>query len=266
MPSLAPVAITPAWVAVQSGPFTGRVSNLSGAQLYVRVATDLPTSLSGSVPLTVGMSVQLATGETLYARAYDRPGAIQVDPELITVASPPLNLMTSKGGQYARLRVDPDQTSFWEGLQYRTFREISIPQGTTAVFKVVIPVNTVLYDVSLTLDAGAIRLRTVAGGADGGIFSTPLPILRKNNMSDAPNIPAQNAITTGGTHSGGTDIDVIRLVAANATAQQSSVGSKAYDQRGVGPGTYYWKLENIANSGASTGVFTAFWEERQPPY
>lgn len=219
MPSLAPVAINSAWVAVQSGPFTGRISNLSGAQLYVRVATELPASLSGAVPLTVGTSVQLAAGETLYARAYDRPGAIQVDPELITVASPPLNLMTSQGGQYARLRVDPDQTSFWEGLQYRTFREISIPQGTTAVFKVAVPVDTVLYDVSLTLDAGAIRLRTVAGGTEGGTFSTSLPILRKNTMTDAPNIPAHNAITTGGTQSGGTDIDVIRLVVAGSTAQ-----------------------------------------------
>lgn len=265
MPSLAPVAITSAWVAVQSGPFTGRISNLSGAQLHVRVATSLPTGLDGAVPLSVGMSVQLAAGETLYARAYDRAGAIQVDPELITVASPPLNLMTSKGGPYARLRVDPDQTSFWEGLQYRTFREISIASGMTAVFKVVVPVNTVLYDVSLTLDAGAIRLRTVAGGTEGGTFSTPLPILRKNNMSDSPNIPAQNVITTGGTHSDGTDIDVIRLVVAGATAQQSSIGSKAYDQRGVGPGTYYWKLENISNSTA-TGVFSAFWEERQLPY
>lgn len=138
MPSLAPITVTTAWVAVQSGPFTGRISNLSGAQLYIRVATGLPTGLDGAVPLAVGMSVQLASGETLYARAYDRPGAIQVDPELITVASPPLNLMTSKGGPYARLRVDPDQTSFWGGLQYRTFSEISIPQGTTAVFKVLL--------------------------------------------------------------------------------------------------------------------------------
>ncbi len=274
MPSLAPITVTTAWVAVQSGPFTGRISNLSGAQLYVRVATSLPTSLDGSVPLAVGMSVQLAAGETLYARAYDRAGTIQVDPELITVASPPLNLMTSKGGQYARLRVDPDQTSFWQGTQYRTFREINIAQGATEVLKIVVPVNTVLYDVSLTLDAGAtrlrteggaIRLRTVAGGTEGGTFATPLPILRKNNMSDAPNIPAQNAITTGGTHTGGTDIDVIRLVVADATAQQSSIGSKAYDQRGVGPGTYYWKLENISDSTA-TGVFSAFWEERRLPY
>lgn len=185
---------------------------------------------------------------------------IAVDAELEEIAR-----LYAEGGPYARLRVDPDQTSFWEGLQYRTFREISIASGTTAVFKVVVPVDTVLYDVSLTLDAGAIRLRTVSGGTEGGTFSTPLPILRKNTMTDAPNIPAQNAITTGGTHTDGTDIDVIRLVVAGATAQQSSIGSKAYDQRGVGPGTYYWKLENISNSTA-TGVFSAFWEERQLPY
>lgn len=261
MPSLAPISVMTAWVAVQAGPFTGRISSLSGAQLYVRVATSLPTGFEGSVPLTAGMSVQLAAGETLYARAYSGAGTIQVDPELIMVASPPLVLMTDQGGNYARLRVDPDQTSFWQGAQYRTFREISIAQGVTEVLKIVVPVNTVLYDVSLTLDAGAIRLRTVAGGIEGGTFSTPLPILRKNNMSDSPNIPAQNAITSGGTHTDGIDIDVIRLVVAGATAQQSSVGSKAYDQRGVGPGTYYWKLENISNS-AATGVFSAFWEER----
>lgn len=262
MPSLAPVTITSAWAAVQSGPFTGRISNLSGAQLYVRVATELPTSLDGSVPLTVGMSVQLAPGETLYARAYDRDGLIQVDPELVTVASPPLDMLTDNGGNYMRLRVDPDQTSFWQGTQYRTFREINIANAATEVLKIVVPVNTVLYDVSLTLDAGAIRLRTVSGGTEGGTFSTALPILRKNTMTDAPVIPAQNIITTGGTHTGGTDIDVIRLVVANATAQQTSVGSKAFDQRGVGPGTYYWKLQNIAASGAATGVFSSFWEER----
>ena len=261
MPSLAPITVTTAWIAVQAGPFTGRISNLSGVQLYVRVATALPTGLEGSVPLTSGMSVQLAAGETLYARAYSSAGTIQVDPELIMVASPPLVLMTDQGGDYARLRVDLDQTSFWQGRQYRTFRELNIPTGATSVFKVVVPVNTVLFDVSLTLDAGAIRMRTVLGGTEAGTFGTPLPIIRENAMTDAPNIPAQNVVTTGGTHTGGTEIDVIRLVAAGATAQQTSVGSKAYDQRGIGPGSYYWKFENISNA-AATGAFTSFWEER----
>ncbi|MNG29439.1 hypothetical protein D3C84_1148650 [compost metagenome] len=60
--------------------------------------------------------------------------------------------------------------------------------------------------------------------------------------------------------SGGTVIDIVRIVAANATAQQTSVGSKAFDQRGVGAGTYYWRLENISNATA-TGTFSGFWAE-----
>lgn len=174
----------------------------------------------------------------------------------------PSKLYTDGGfGAAARMRVDQDQTSFWQGLQYRSFREVNIPSGATEVIKVVAPVNTVLFDVSLTLDASAVRLRTVSGGTAGGTFGVTLPVLRKNNMTDCPVIPAQNSLFSGGTHSGGVDIDVIRLVVAGATAQQTSVGSKAYDQRGVSPGTYYWRLENIGNS-AATGVFSCWWEER----
>lgn len=55
--------------------------------------------------------------------------------------------------------------------------------------------------------------------------------------------------------------DVIRLVVANASGQASSVGSAHDDSRGVGPGTYYWVLENFGN-GAATGVFSSFFEER----
>jgi hypothetical protein len=174
----------------------------------------------------------------------------------------PSVLYTDGGfGPYSRLRVDVDQTSFWQGLQYRSFREINIPSGTTEVIKVVVPVNTVLFDVSLTLDASSVRLRTLSGGTAGGTFGTILPVLRKSTMTDTPVILAQNSLSSGGTHSGGSDIDVIRLVVAGATAQQSSVGSKPYDQRGVGPGTYYWRLENIGNA-AATGVFSCWWEER----
>jgi hypothetical protein len=239
----------------------GRITNLTGVPSYVRVALSLPDSDDGAVPVTVGMSVHLQAGETLYARALHGSAYLQADDELTMVATPPLFLLTNQGGQYGRLRVDPDQTSFWEGKQYRTFREINIASGATLALRVNVAVNTVLYDVSLTLDAGAVRLRTVEGGTEGGTFSEALPIIRKNTMTDCPVIAAQNAIAAGGTLTGGVDIDVIRLVAANATAQQSSVGSKAFDQRGVAPGIYYWLLTNIGQS-AATGVFSSFWEER----
>lgn len=227
----------------------------------VEVATSLPSASVFGIALGSSLSVHLQTGETLYARAYAQPASVQLDPEIVQVCTPPLMLMSDNGGQYARLRVDPDQTSFSQGLQYRAFREINIATGTTAVIRANVGVNTVLYDVSLVLDAGAIRLRTTSGGTEGGSFSTVIPVLRKNTQTDAPNIASLNSVTTGGTHTGGADIDIIRLVTAGATAQQTSVGSKAFDQRGVGPGVYYWELQNISNS-AATGVFSSFWEER----
>ena len=49
----------------------------------------------------------------------------------------------------------------------------------------------------------------------------------------------------------------MRVVAANATAQQSSVGTKQFDQRGVGVATYYWRIENFG-SGTATGTFSGW--------
>lgn len=263
MPSATPVIAGVQWTLVQQGPFSGRLTNLRGGVVFARVATSTPADDAGAVQVVASIDVFLAPGENLYARSYSNPVPVQVDPELVMVAHPPLVLMTNRGGDYARLRVDPDQTSFWEGKQYRTFYELNVPAGQSRVFKAVVGVNTVLFDVSLVLDSGSVRLRTVAGGTEGGSFSEALPIIRKNTMTDCPVVSSSNVLTTGGTLnlSGAIDIDRIRLVAANATAQQSSVGSKNFDQRGVAPGTYYWNLENFG-SGAATGVFSGFWEER----
>ncbi|MNF03659.1 hypothetical protein D3C80_2030230 [compost metagenome] len=55
--------------------------------------------------------------------------------------------------------------------------------------------------------------------------------------------------------------DIHRAVAANATAQQSTVGNIVGDERGVAAGTYYVKYENFG-SGTATGTLWFFYEER----
>ena len=69
------------------------------------------------------------------------------------------------------------------------------------------------------------------------------------------------SIESGGTVTGGTVVEVVRVVAANSTAQQSTVGGSVADERGLPAGTYHLKLENISN-GAAKGVYSLFWEER----
>ena len=68
-------------------------------------------------------------------------------------------------------------------------------------------------------------------------------------------------ITAGGTITGGTLTDVLRVVAANSTAQQMTAGSSSDAQRGYPAGTYYYKLENIG-TGTVTGTYHSLWEER----
>lgn len=179
-------------------------------------------------------------------------------------ASPPLRLLTDSGtGPNARLRVDVGQTGFFAGREFRTFREFNIAAGQTLVLKIVVPINAILLEQSMELDSGSIRITNANGGAPGGSFSETLPIIGKNNMTERP-LPLytpQIVFTAGGTHTGGFIFDIHRIVAATATAQQSTVGNIIGDERGIAANTYYVRYENFG-SGAATGTFWFFWEER----
>jgi len=182
-------------------------------------------------------------------------------PARVVVAAPPSVLLTNGDADGSRLRVDVAQTGFFVGREFRTFRRITTGAGATTVIRAVVPVNTILFSLQLELTDGWIDIETRVGGTDGGTFSETLPIFRRNNMSTAPVITPQVVLTAGGTHTGGTVIDVIAVRAANATAQASSVGGGITDERGIAPSTYYFVLTN-PGAGAASGVFRAWWEER----
>lgn len=179
-------------------------------------------------------------------------------------ASPPLRLLTDDGtGPNARLRVDVGQTGFFAGREFRTFREFNIAAGQTLVLKIVVPINAILLEQSMELDSGNVRITNAASGTEGGTFSETLPIIGKNNMTERP-LPLytpQIVFTAGGTHTGGFIFDIHRVVAATATAQQSTVGNIIGDERGIAANTYYVRYENFG-SGPATGTFWFFWEER----
>ena len=180
------------------------------------------------------------------------------------IAHPPFDLLTDGGdGPNRRLRVDIGQTGFFAGREFRTFREFSIAAGQTLVLRIVVPINAILSEQSVELDAGSIRITNASGGTPGGSFAETLPVIGKNNMSERP-LPLyapQIVFTAGGTHTGGFIFDIHRVVAATATAQQSTVGNIIGDERGVAAGTYYVRYENFG-SGAATGTLWFFWEER----
>ena len=188
------------------------------------------------------------------------------------VAVPPDKLIAGGGinGVAPRIRTEPGEHSFFEKLQFRTFREFDTTAGTalaagaTYVIKAVVPVDVILLGLDLTCDNGQGKVETMVGGTAGGTFSETLPIFNQNNMSLEGPIPvptAQAVLTAGGTHTGGTRLDVFRVKVATASGQASSVDSAQGTQRGVGPNTYHIRVVNNG-SGNLEGVLHAFWEER----
>lgn len=177
-------------------------------------------------------------------------------------------LVTSGAESFRRVRVDPAQTGFFEGSEFRTFYEFNIPSGQSVIIKFSSAVDFILFNQSLEVDAGAIRLSAITGATESTAFATPLPVIGKNRMQTRRKYQTgsgfyetQAALNAGGTITGGTVVEVARVVAANATAQQQTVGGQQSDERGLPAGTYYLKLENLSNN-AATGVYSLFWEER----
>lgn len=178
-------------------------------------------------------------------------------------ANLPQSLYTSSKEGFARIRTDVAQTGFFEGREFRTFFELSIPQGGTQSFKVSCTNNFILFEQSLVVDAGAIRLNAYTSASDGSAYTTNLPIIGKNRLPTRPQPYYTSVMTvqTGGSRTGGTLVETIRVVASNATSQQTSVGGGVSSERGLPAGTYYIDLVNISN-GTATGAYSLWWEER----
>lgn len=176
-------------------------------------------------------------------------------------AYPPKVLMTDGDGPYARMRVDVGQTGFFAGREARTFYEFAIASGASQVIKVISPVNTIVQNFSIELDLAEIRLELVVGGTEGGTFSTPLPIFKTNTMTTASNYVPQVTMNMGGTHTGGTVVDLLTAISgANANKAVSTSGSENLPQ-GFAAGTFYIRLTNT-DGNTAIGIFRTRWEER----
>jgi len=180
-------------------------------------------------------------------------------PMVVTI--PPAVLMTDSPDGVPRLRVDVGQTGFFAGREFRTFRRLDVSSGNPLVIRAVVPVNVILFQLSLELVDGWIDVETVVGGTAGGTWGETLPIFNRNNMAGTPAYSHQAVLTAGGTHTGGTVLDALAARAAGSTAQASSVGSALSDERGIAPGTYYFRLTQ-QGSGNAVGILHAYWEER----
>lgn len=181
------------------------------------------------------------------------------------IAHPPFDLLTDGGnGPSRRVRVDSAQTGFFAGREARTFRALNIAAGSSQVIKAVVPVNTILMALSVEIVNGDLTVETVKGGSPGGSFDEPLPIIPTNLMSTvpAPTYSPQVTLHAGGSHSGGTVIDILRVRSEGLGSSSQTVGANQDSVRGVAADTYYFRLSAAAGLTSVDGVLHARWEER----
>jgi len=178
-----------------------------------------------------------------------------------TLPGTPSDMLTSEREGTRRMKTDPGSTAFYEGREFYTFRQFDITGGTTEVIKVVASGDTIVQTFGASLVLGELRVELVVGGTEGGTFGTPLPILRANGMSEAPTVSAGVTMAAGGTHTGGTVVDVLLLNAGSPAAQASEVSASEDLPIGFPAGTYYIRLVSINNANAQ-GIFRARWEQR----
>ena len=177
-------------------------------------------------------------------------------------SSLPAELITGTGAQpKPRLRVDPGQTGFFEGRQFRTYHEMNIATASTLWGRFVTPVDVIIVKRELIVVQGNLRFALSNAGTPGGSW-TAKTVYPLNTMSERPTplYASQVAPAIGGTVTSPTEIDVVLL--ETGTSQAVSVSNTA-DEVGFAAGTYYVELRN---TGANTlrGIYQVIWEERQP--
>lgn len=169
-------------------------------------------------------------------------------------------ITTNNQGENRRLKVEQARTSFYQGKEFRTFKEWTVATTATYVIKAVVPINIILLELDIQIEEGQIRIETVVGGTAGGTFSETLPIFSTNNMTEKPQPAYVNmtVLTAGGTHTGGTVLDVLRTKTSGNSQHSGSVGANGGAERGVSPNTYYFRITLTA----AIGTFKARFEER----
>jgi hypothetical protein len=245
------------------------VTNNTASPAYVVVSSTEPPEASTGILALSGEEVFVnnAPGLSVWIKS-QKGGPVIVQSEVeasaeFRIVSLPKDFVTTAPDGYRRIRVDVSETGFFIGTQFRTFKELSIASGTSYYVRVVSTTNLILMDTQLAIDAGSVRMTLYASPTPSGTWSESWTVVPANQMTTRPTpiYTSGVTITAGGTFTGGTVGDIVRVVSANATAQQSSVGNSENNKRGYPPGTYYYKLENIGN-GTATGTYHSLWEER----
>lgn len=157
----------------------------------------------------------------------------------VDVAELPITTSTTPGNE--RLKVDVAQTGFFDAREFR----FSLDKTADYTVKVVAPIDFLIELQTLFGHAGTSTFTAYTSSqvsSESAAFTDTLQTLSNNAMSSAPAYTGQISIFGGGsiTLDGVQEPrEYIKVVTANATAQQSTVGGNSIRERGLPADTYY---------------------------
>lgn len=174
--------------------------------------------------------------------------------------SPMPNISTSRDKKFARIPVDSNQTSFFEGREFRIVRKVNSP----ITYKFSSSVDFILNYQGFSVTSGEYEFYAWRDNnvTEDTAFTVNIPVLGKNTTSDRvqPAYASSVTIQSGGTITvNDSDLyaDFEWLKAASASGQRNSISDQASQGRYLEAGSYY--LQFI---GAATGSYKLEWEER----
>lgn len=187
----------------------------------------------------------------------------------------PRGMITGDSADTGRIRVDVGQTGFFEGREFRLNQPITIPSTDTdgTIIKFVSPIDFTLQLQTFIVDQDSLLFEAYREeqGVDSGTWNTNQYKLPNNGMASAPDYtPVIQVFDNTGVGSTGAFTpnaneipkEIVRVVAANATAQRTSVGGSATKERGLPAGTYYLKFTNYLGAGQTEALYNLIYEER----
>lgn len=165
--------------------------------------------------------------------------------------------LTRHGAMFAEIAA----LGYVEGRQFKSFYDFSLTTAQEVVFKFVSPVDFEIISEWASITEGEIEIKVYKGGTPSGTFNSAAPVIGQNLSTERP-LPYYESLVTlasGGTHTGGTQLETVRVKSANATAFQSSVGALGIEKWFFPADSYYIHIKCIT---ASKGVYNLRWEER----
>lgn len=178
----------------------------------------------------------------------------------------PSDMLTSDQAEVRRLQVDVSQTGFWDGREFRIFKELVVG-ATPFVARLIIPSSIkgiILQHVSLSCYQGGIHFKAWRAGTPGGSWVAET-IFPNNLIPDVPGYVGAVTVESGGTLTSPSIQSDSVVAFANETGKSSTTTATSITgERGLSPATYYLEFSRVPGvSVDSLGIFQAVYEERR---